>query len=153
MREQFEKEYRELLTNGLKNNPLRLEYEQKVRELSVVRERLFREGYATEQIAQILHARRRELGVIYKDAAPPLFREYIWYATAQKYGDPLGPDYESLRSRKTLEQIIESASRPIEDLNNRLTLDGFKRWFEEQYTDQVTHHDENQNFSRRQGTI
>ena len=91
--------------------------------------------------------------MIYKDSAPPLFLEYIWYATAQKYGDPLGPDYESLRSRKTLEQIIESASRPIEDLNNRLTLDGFKRWFEEQYTDQVTHQDENQKFSRRQGTI
>lgn len=141
MKDQFEKEYNELLTNGLKSNPLRLEYEQKVRELSTVKEQLLHEGYSTEQIAQILHSRRRELGVIYKDSAPPLFREYIWYATAQKYGDPLGPDYESLRSRKTLEQIIESASRPIEDLNNRLTLDGFKNWFEEHYSHEVSQHD------------
>ena len=133
MKDQFEKEYNELKVNGLKNNPLRLEYEQKVRELSAVRDRLLAEGHTLEAVARMLHSRRRELGVIYKDSAPPLFREYIWYATAQKYGDPLGPDYESLRSRKTPEQIIESASRPIDDLNNRLTIDGFKRWFEEAY--------------------
>lgn len=133
MRDQFEKEYNELKVNGLKNNPLRLEYEQKVRELSAVRDRLLAEGHTLEAVARMLHSRRRELGVIYKDSAPPLFREYIWYATAQKYGDPLGPDYENLRSRKTPEQIIESASRPIDDLNNRLTIDGFKRWFEEAY--------------------
>ena len=30
-----------------------------------------------------------------------------------------------LREKKTCKQIIESASRPIEDLDNRLTLDGF----------------------------
>lgn len=68
------------------------------------------------------------------NSAPPLFREYIWYATAQKYGDLLGPDYEALCRRKTPAQIIESASRPIDDLNNRLTLDGFKQWFEEVYS-------------------
>ena len=140
MRNQFEKEYYELKVNGLKSNPLRLEYEQKVRELATVREQLFAVGYAVEDIAHILHSQRRELGVIYKDSAPPLFRKYIWYATAQKYGDPLGPDYASLRSRKTPEEIIESASRPIDDLNNRLTLEGFKQWFEEHYNE-VSQHD------------
>jgi len=137
MREAFEKELTDLKANGLKTNPLRLEYEQKVRELAVMRERLFAEGRSIEEIAQLLHGRRRELGVIYKDSAPPLFREYIWYATAQKYGDPLGPDYESLRSRKTPEEIIESASRPIDDLNNRLSLDGFERWFYEIHEKQI----------------
>jgi len=86
-----------------------------------------------ENIAKILHERRRELGKIYKDAAPPLFREYILYATEKKYGDPLGPDYESLKKRKTAEEIIESATRPIEDLNNRLTIEGFAEWFRQTY--------------------
>jgi len=137
MKDEFEKELAELKANGLKTNPLRLEYEQKVRELAELRDSLFCKDHTTEEIAQILHSRRRELGVIYKDSAPPLFREYIWYATAQKYGDPLGPDYESLRSRKTPEEIIESASRPIDDLNNRLTLDGFERWFHDVYEKQA----------------
>lgn len=42
---------------------------------------------------------------------------------------PLGPTYEMLREKKTCKQIIESASRPIEDLDNRLTLDGFQQWY------------------------
>ncbi len=58
-----------------------------------------------------------------------MFREYIYEATATKYGDPLGPTYEMLRAHKTCEQIIESASRPIEDLDDRLTLEGFLQWY------------------------
>ena len=34
-------------------------------------------------------------------------------------------------------QIIESATRPIEDLNNRLTLDGFKDWFDDVYKNKM----------------
>ena len=48
---------------------------------------------------------------------------------SKKYGDPLGPTYEMLREKKTCKQIIESASRPIEDLDNRFTLDGFQQWY------------------------
>ena len=47
-----------------------------------------------------MHEKRRELGRLYKEAAPPLFREYIYEATAAKYGDPLGPTYEMLREKK-----------------------------------------------------
>ena len=35
-----------------------------------------------------------------------------------------------LRKRKTPEQIMESASRTIRDLSDRLTVDGFKEWYE-----------------------
>lgn len=42
---------------------------------------------------------------------------------------PLRLEYEMLREKKTCKQIIESASRPIEDLDNRLTLDGFQQWY------------------------
>lgn len=129
MNTEFERELELLQKHGLKTNPLRQEYEQKVRELSAYRDALFCEGRSPEEIARLLHEKRRELGRIYKDAAPPLFREYIFYATEKKYGDPLGPDYESLCSRKSAEEIIESATRPIENLDNRLTYEGFSEWY------------------------
>lgn len=56
---------------------------------------------AEEQIVRVMHNRRRELGRQFKEAAPPLFREYIYAATAAKYGDPLGPTFEMLREKKT----------------------------------------------------
>ena len=129
MDREFEQELASLRKHGLKSNPLRLEYEQKVRELAAFQETLFAKGESKENVARLLHQRRRELGRVYKDAAPPLFREYIFYATEKKYGDPLGPDYDSLRKRKSVEDIIESATRPIENLDDRLTVEGFAEWF------------------------
>ncbi len=32
---------------------------------------------------------------------------------------------------KSYRQIIEPASKPIENLDNRLTLEGFRAWYEE----------------------
>ena len=129
MDKEFEQELSVLRRYGLKTNPLRLEYEREVRGLSALRETLFANGEPKEQIARVLHERRRELGRAYKNAAPPLFREYIFYATEKKYGDPLGPDYESLRKRRSVDDIIESAARPIEDLDDRLTIEGFAEWY------------------------
>lgn len=42
-----------------------------------------------------------------------------------------------MRKRKTEKEIIESATRPINDLNNRLTLEGFKNWFEYIYKNKM----------------
>ena len=114
---------------GLKTSPLRLEYENKVHELRSIPAKLGAEGFSEDQIARVIHEKRRELGRQYKEAAPPLFREYIYEATEAKYSDPLGPTYEMLREKKTCKQIIESASRPIKDLDNRLTLEGFQQWY------------------------
>ena len=50
--------------------------------------------------------------------------DYIYAATAAKYGDPLGPTYDMLRRTKNCREIIESASRPNENLDKRLTFDG-----------------------------
>ena len=44
MSTEFEQELDALREHGLKSNPLRLEYEQKVRELSLFREELFANG-------------------------------------------------------------------------------------------------------------
>lgn len=127
---EFARELNILESDGLKSNPLRLEYERKVKELSELRDRMTAEGVSEAAMAKTLHFERRRLGEVYKDAAPPLFREYILYATEKRYGDPLGPDYEALRNVKNDEQIIESATRPIKDLDKRLTVNGFKEWFE-----------------------
>lgn len=127
---EFEREWYFLQQNGLKESSLRREYEQKVRELRELPSLLRAEGKSEEQIARTMHQMRRELGRQYKLAAPPLFREYIYAATAAKYGDPLGPTYEELRKTKSDRQIIESASRPIGNLDDRLTLEGFRAWFE-----------------------
>ena len=91
MIDEFEQECRLLYEMGLKDSPLRLEYEEKVRDLSILREQMETEGKTKEQIALTMHERRRELGRLYKEA------EYIYYATAGKYGDPLGPTFERLR--------------------------------------------------------
>ena len=134
LKEEFEKEVAALRSEGLKFNSLRLEYEEKVRELSRRKNELFDQGCSEEAAARLLHGERRHLGEIFKDAAPPLFREYIFFATAQKYGDPLGPQYEQLRQTKSAAEIIESAARPIRDLDDRLTIDGFEKWFREKYS-------------------
>ena len=123
MDSEFQRDLALLQQDGLKTNPMRLAYEEKVRGLQALK----------EELAHRLHEQRRELGRAYKEMAPPLFRAYIYYATEQKYGDPLGPDYAQLRKVKTPEEIIASATRPIANLNQRLTLNGFIRWFEQVY--------------------
>lgn len=126
----FQRELELLAEMGLKDSPLRLAYEEKVRLLAQEAQALLSSGLTEEEIARTLHQRRRDIGKEYKEAAPPMFRAYIYAATARKYGDPLGPTYEDLRKKKTPAQIIESASRPIEDLNDRLTVEGFIRWYQ-----------------------
>ena len=79
---EFEREIALIKRIGLKTSSLRLEYENKVYELRSMPEKLKEEGYSEDQIARAMHEKRRELGRQYKEAAPPLFREYIYAATA-----------------------------------------------------------------------
>lgn len=129
-KQEFEHELQMLFTDGLKDNPLRKEYEAKVAGLAEVARELLAQGLSEESVARLLHHKRRELGVQYKHAAPPLLQEYIYYATAKKYGDPLGPSFEDLCKKKSYAEIIASSSRPIADLDKRLTVEGFREWFE-----------------------
>lgn len=127
--EEFEKEWQRIQSESIKNSQLRLEYEAKVHALKDVQKQYEQQGMPEAEMAQRLHSQRRELGRVYKEAAPPLLREYIYAATAKKYSDPLGPDYAALRQRKTDKEIIDSASRPIKNLDDRLTVEGFREWF------------------------
>jgi len=130
---EFENELEQIKRLGIKGSPLRAAYEEAVRDLRALPEKMREAGFSEEQVAREMHTKRRELGRQFKEAAPPLFREYIYAATAAKYADPLGPTYEMLRQEKTCGEIIDSASRPIKDLDDRLTLDGFRRWYEEMF--------------------
>lgn len=129
--DEFERELAYLEQINFKTSSMRKEYERKVHALKALGESMLASGCTVEEVSRELHSKRRELGKLYKDAAPPLFRQYIYWATENVYGDPLGPSYEQLRERKSCEEIIESSSRPIPDLNQRLTLEGFKKWYEE----------------------
>lgn len=127
---EFQRELELLRKDGLKDNPLRKEYEAKVAELAALAKELLVQGVSEKEAACTLHHKRRKLGVQYKHAAPPLLQEYIYYATAKKYGDPLGPSFEDLCKKKSYAEIIASSSRPISDLDKRLTVEGFREWFE-----------------------
>ncbi len=61
-------------------------------ELGNMPEKLKAEGYTEDQIARAIYEKRRELGRQCKEAAPPLFREYIYAATAAKYWRSAWPD-------------------------------------------------------------
>lgn len=128
--QEFQRELELLRKNGLKDNPLRKEYEAKVTGLAKLAKELLAQGVSEKEAARTLHRKRRELGVQYKHAAPPLLQEYIYYATAKKYGDPLGPSFVDLCKKKSYAEIIASSSHPIADLDKRLTIEGFREWFE-----------------------
>lgn len=92
--------------------PLRQEYINAVEGLSEKRALLLQEGRSVEEVARILHADRRALGVQYKDLTPPDMLKKIYQRNIERYGDPLGPSIDWLRERgKTWEQIAESATR------------------------------------------
>lgn len=126
---EFQRELELLRKDGLKDNPLRKEYETKVAELAVLAKKLLAQGVSEECAARTLHHKCRKLGVQYKHAAPPFLQEYIYYAMAKKYGDPLGLSFEDLCKKKSYAEIIASSSRPIADLDKRLTVEGFREWF------------------------
>jgi hypothetical protein len=93
--------------------PLRQKYEDAVTRLRNKAIAMRKEGYSEEEIARTLHAERRALGVKYKNVTPPDLLKKIYQRNEEKYGDPLGPSIDYLRSRgKSWEQISESACRP-----------------------------------------
>jgi hypothetical protein len=99
--------------SGEKIPSLRQKYVEAVKSLRKKADKMKEEGYSEEEIARSLHAERRSLGVKFKNATPPNELERIYKRNIEKYGDPLGPSIEYLRSHgKTWGQIIDSACRP-----------------------------------------
>ncbi len=98
---------------GSKNISLiRSAYVKNVNGLAALGKTLLKKGVSKEMTARILHAQRRYLGKVFKDATPPDMLKKIFDRNLRKYGDKWGPSIEFLRKQgKTWEEIIESSSR------------------------------------------
>ena len=79
--DEFERELAYLQQINFKTSSIRAEYERKVHALKTLGESKLASGCPVEEVSRELHSKRRELGKIYKEAAPPLFRQYIYWAT------------------------------------------------------------------------
>ncbi|MDQ3747866.1 MAG: hypothetical protein M3367_02455 [Acidobacteriota bacterium] len=99
---------------GVINPALRRVYENKVKGLTVEAQKMRQAGQDVETIARTLHAKRRQLGIEYKDLTPPDMLKNVFDRNMRNYGDKWGPSIDYLRTvkGKTWEQIIESACRP-----------------------------------------
>jgi len=114
---------------SFKENPLRIEYETKINKLAELANTLKEQGKSQKEIARTLSQMRRELGVEYKDASPPILRDYIYEINKARYnGDPLGPDFKWLMKRYDgdYSKIIEASSRPNPNIDR--LLGGFREW-------------------------
>ncbi|WP_394828296.1 polymorphic toxin-type HINT domain-containing protein [Pendulispora albinea] len=93
----------------------KLKSAQGIREYERIRE----EGL--KEIATWAHGERREVGERHKDATPPEIRELIYQRNEERYGDKLGPSVDYLRRQgKSWESIVDSASRPNQEINASL---------------------------------
>lgn len=102
-------------SNGVKiheTHPLRQAYIDEVTALRGEAEAMLKNGIDKEKVARAMHAKRRELGVKYKNLTPSDILEKIYQRNMEKYGDKLGPTIDFLRSKgKSWDDIIESATR------------------------------------------
>lgn len=131
MDEEYERELKILENGGFAGNPYRKDYLEKISRLQLRAFEMEAEGMEEEQIAREIYQERRNLARDFRDATPPLIREYTCYKTSLKYGNPIGPTYDQLYSKKhSCRKIIEGASRPSDHLEERLNIDDFKAWYE-----------------------
>ncbi len=92
---------------------IRKAYMKSVGNLQGMGQTMLKQGYSKEVVAKVLHAQRRYLGTVYKDATPPELLKQIHARNMARYGDKMGPTIKYLRKRKgaSWDDIINSASR------------------------------------------
>jgi WXG100 family type VII secretion target len=115
--------------DNIKGNPLRMEYEGKVRGLGDDLQKMINDGKPIgEAEARHFYDARRNLGVEYKDLSPKPLRDYIYEVNTKRYGDPLGLKWEDalVKYDGDFQKIAEAATRPNPDVNK--LLGGFKDW-------------------------
>jgi hypothetical protein len=94
-------------------DPIRGEYERQVRELVELSTSLEQASADQETIARAVHAARSGLAERFKAITPELLRTRLRTRTLARYGNPIGPTIDDLRSRgKSWRDIIASATRP-----------------------------------------
>lgn len=97
----------------LENFKVRGRYEAEVQGLRDTAEAMKRAGLSPEEIARKLNVDRNMLKSKYRKLSPADEVARFEQRNIEKYGDPLGPSIEWLRSHgKSWEDIIEGATRP-----------------------------------------
>lgn len=92
--------------------PLRQNYVREVHELQVSASKMKVKNQNLEDIARYAHEARTNLKLKYREYTPPNLLETIDARNMAKYGNKIGPTFETLISKgKSFEQIIESATR------------------------------------------
>jgi hypothetical protein len=91
---------------------LRIEYENEVSDLSGLVSTLRNKGKSSEEIAKIVVPKRNDLKEKYRElTSPDLVRKYE-QRNVKKYGHPVGPTAEQLKSQgKTWDEIIDGSLR------------------------------------------
>ena len=91
---------------------LRIEYENEVSDLSGLVSTLRNKGNSSEEIAKIVVPKRNDLKEKYRElTSPDLVRKYE-QRNVKKYGHPVGPTAEQLKSQgKTWDEIIDGSFR------------------------------------------
>ncbi len=106
-------------------NPMsiRQDYVREVEGLRVEAAQLTAQGKSLEEVARILHQKRRDLGVKYKSLSSPEDLARIHARNLEKYGDLLGPSIDFLRAQgKDLgrdhgERIADRWARPGSEMS------------------------------------
>lgn len=103
---------------------LRNEYMAAVDNLKNEKTALLAQNKSLMEVAKTLHQRRRDTGEKFKNATPDDLREWIYKFNNKRYGDKLGPKFESLLSKakasgmsdeQAYNKIIDSSSTPLGD--------------------------------------
>jgi hypothetical protein len=109
-------------------NPLRQEYMEAVRGLTVKKDEMKGQGATDETIGRTLHQMRIDIGKQYKALTPGPLREYILEVNMGRYGNEYGPSVEFLldKYKGDWAKIIDGACSPNENVDRLLA--GFKTW-------------------------
>ena len=112
-----------------KMSKMRDGYEAEVKALRAEASSMLGSGKTEEEVARHVSARRREIGIKYKDLTPADKRQQIYERNLAKYGDKLGPTPDYLRSKgRSWQDIIDGACKPGgEDIIPKLLAAGLGR--------------------------
>jgi hypothetical protein len=91
----------------------REEYEDAVRGLSAIADRLKEGGQSEEQIARHLVGARNAIKYAFRKETEPALLAWMQSRNLAKYGDPLGPTAETQLIRYgSWDEVIKAACRP-----------------------------------------
>lgn len=77
---------------------MRYDYENEVRDLAAIGDRMEGRGFSDEKIARRLYEKKRALAIEYEAMTPEYFKEDNFYQNERRYGDKYGPSVDDLRA-------------------------------------------------------